>query len=126
MLTETPITTLAANTTRTIDFKEQLKELIPSLRKYAYTFTRNADDVADLVQDTLARAMDKQHLYQEENGFKSWVYTIMRNIFINSYRRRVKFPKWILKITSPAWRKRPGNIRPWPCSAPSLPSTCCP
>lgn len=50
--------------------------------------TSNRDNAADLVQDTTLKALDNRDKYAEGTNFKGWVFTIMRNIFINNYRRQ--------------------------------------
>lgn len=61
-----------------------------SLKTFAFNFTKNIDDADDLVQDTLLKAMRYANLYVEGTNLKAWLYTIMRNTFINDYRRMVK------------------------------------
>lgn len=53
-------------------------------------FTQNIDDADDLVQETMLKAIRYSKLYQEGTNLKGWLYTIMRNTFINDYRRMVK------------------------------------
>ncbi len=52
--------------------------------------TSNRDDAYDLLQDTTIKALDNEDKYAEGTNFKGWVFTIMRNIFINNYRRTVR------------------------------------
>ena len=52
--------------------------------------TSNRDDAYDLLQDTTLKALDNQDKYAENTNFKAWVMTIMRNLFINNYRRSVR------------------------------------
>ena len=61
----------------------------PSLCKFALSFTRNEDDANDLVQDTFVKALRYSTLYKEGTNLKAWLYTIMRNTFINDYRKMV-------------------------------------
>ena len=49
--------------------------------------TSNRDDAYDLLQDTTLKALDNSDKYVENTNFKGWVFTLMRNIFINNYRR---------------------------------------
>jgi len=58
-----------------------------SLEMFAQRFTQNYDDAADLVQDTIIKAIRYSYLYKEGTNLKGWLYTIMKNTFINSYRR---------------------------------------
>lgn len=53
----------------------------------ALQFTKNMDDANDLVQDTLLKAILNYRRFREGSNLKGWLYTIMKNIFINQYRR---------------------------------------
>ena len=58
-----------------------------NLLNFAYMLTSNRDDAYDLLQDTTLKALDNEDKYAKNTNFKGWVFTIMRNIFINNYRR---------------------------------------
>ncbi len=58
-----------------------------NMLNFAYMLTSNRDDAYDLLQDTTLKALDNEDKYAEGTNFKGWVFTIMRNIFINNYRR---------------------------------------
>jgi RNA polymerase sigma factor (sigma-70 family) len=60
------------------------------LKPYAITLTRDNERAKDLLQETIARALAYQHRYSTGTNIKAWLHTIMRNIFINDYRRNVK------------------------------------
>ncbi|TDQ11201.1 sigma-70 family RNA polymerase sigma factor [Pedobacter metabolipauper] len=60
------------------------------LESFALKFTRNMDDANDLVQDTLIKAIRYHNLYKEGTNLKAWLYTIMRNTFINDYRKDLR------------------------------------
>jgi RNA polymerase sigma-70 factor (ECF subfamily) len=62
---------------------------------YALMLTANRDDSWDLVQETILKSLDNQDKYVENVNFKGWVLTIMRNIFINDYRKTVNNRKII-------------------------------
>lgn len=74
----------------TSSFSDRLLALQDNLKSFAYTLTANRDDAEDLLQDTTLKALDNQDKYYENVNFKGWVFTIMRNIFINNYRRIVR------------------------------------
>lgn len=61
-----------------------------ALRPYAITLTRDQERAKDLFQETIARALTNKHHYQTGTNIKAWLHTIMRNIFINDYRRNMK------------------------------------
>ena len=62
-------------------------DLQSNLLNFAYMLTSNRDDAYDLLQDTTLKALDNEDKYADNTNFKGWVFTIMRNIFINNYRR---------------------------------------
>lgn len=71
-------------------FKQRLLGLQDNLYNFACQLTANRDAAQDLVQDTTLKVLDNQEKYVENVNFKGWVFTIMRNIFINNYRRQVR------------------------------------
>jgi RNA polymerase sigma-70 factor (ECF subfamily) len=62
-------------------------KLQSNLLNFAYMLTSNRDDAFDLLQDTTLKALDNEDKYDDSNNFKGWIFTIMRNTFINNYRR---------------------------------------
>lgn len=58
-----------------------------NLLNFAYMLTSNRDDAYDLLQDTTLKVLDNKDKYEENTNFRGWVFTIMRNLFINNYRR---------------------------------------
>lgn len=66
----------------------ELVRALPRLRRFAVTLTRNAADADDLVQETCEKVMTKAHLRPPQGRFDSWVYTMMRNIWIDEIRKR--------------------------------------
>lgn len=73
-----------------IDFKKTVQRETQSLRHYAYQLTRNVEDTNDLVQDTMLKALTYKDKFTDGTNLKGWLYTIMKNTFINNYRRMVK------------------------------------
>ena len=71
-------------------FQTKLLDLQSYLLNFAYTLTANRDDAYDLLQDTTLKALDNEDKYVDNTNFKGWVFTIMRNIFINNYRKVVR------------------------------------
>lgn len=71
-------------------FQSNLMSLQANLLNFAYMLTSNRDDAYDLLQDTTLKALDNADKYAEGTNFKGWVFTIMRNIFINNYRRGMR------------------------------------
>lgn len=70
-------------------FQNKLLDIQNNLLSFAYMLTSNRDDAYDLLQDTTLKALDNKEKYVENVNFKGWVYTIMRNLFINNYRQTV-------------------------------------
>ncbi|MBD5182566.1 MAG: RNA polymerase sigma factor [Bacteroidales bacterium] len=70
------------------NFETQLLSLQKNLLNFAYTLTQNRDDANDLLQDTTLKVLDSEEKYTETTNFKGWVFTIMRNLFINNYRHQ--------------------------------------
>lgn len=73
-----------------LEFNHQVVRQSGHLRSYAMNFTRNLADAEDLVQDTLMKAITYYNKFEDGTNLKGWLYTIMKNTFINNYRRIVK------------------------------------
>src|SRR6478735_2338991 len=74
----------------TIDFNQLLLNNTEFLKPFAVTLTRDNEIAKDLLQETMYRALANKEKYNVGTNIKAWLYTIMRNIFINNYRRRAK------------------------------------
>lgn len=74
----------------TIEFNTMVTRQADSLKLYALRFTHDAEDANDLVQDTILKALCYCNKFKEGTNLKGWLYTIMKNTFINKYRRFVK------------------------------------
>lgn len=74
----------------TNDFNCQLYSYKDSLQSFAFSFTRDNDDANDLVQDTMLKAINYAEHFKPGTNFKAWLYTIMKNTFINNYRRSTR------------------------------------
>lgn len=61
-----------------------------NLLRFAYSLTANKDDARDLLQDTTLKVLDNEDKYIENTNFKGWAMTVMRNIFINNYRKMMR------------------------------------
>ncbi len=73
-----------------VEFNQILVSNAEFLRPFAITLTRDAELAKDLFQETLYRALANREKYNSGTNIKAWLYTIMRNIFINNYRRKSK------------------------------------
>lgn len=74
----------------TVEFNQLLMSNADYLKPFAITLTRDTESAKDLLQETLYRALANKERYNVGTNIKAWLYTIMRNIFINNYRRNVK------------------------------------
>jgi RNA polymerase sigma factor (sigma-70 family) len=70
------------------DFNEMLLNNADYLKPFAFTLTRDNETAKDLMQETLFRALANKDKYNVGTNIKAWMYTIMRNIFINDYRKK--------------------------------------
>lgn len=74
----------------TTDLSQRLIAIQTNMFNFAYMLTSNRDDANDLVQDTALKVLSNQDKFSDNSNFKGWVLTIMRNIFINNYRKAVR------------------------------------
>jgi RNA polymerase sigma-70 factor (ECF subfamily) len=72
------------------EFQRRIEEEIPRLRRYARALTRNGSRCDDLVQDTLVRALAKEHLWQPGSNMRAWLFTIMHNQNVNGVRSAMR------------------------------------
>ncbi|KAA6330680.1 ECF RNA polymerase sigma factor SigH [termite gut metagenome] len=74
----------------TISFRKELESIQNELFRFAYKLTTNREDANDLLQETSLKALDNEDKYTPDTNFRGWMYTIMRNIFINNYRKIIR------------------------------------
>lgn len=77
----------------TFQFNTQLTNLRDSFQNYAYSLTQNGEDANDLVQETYLKALTYRDKFDPSTNLKAWMYTIMKNTFINNYRRETRVRK---------------------------------
>ena len=68
----------------------QIEPLIPSLRRYARALLRDRDAADDLVQSTLERALSRWRLRRDGGDLRAWMFTILRNLYLDQRRRAVR------------------------------------
>ena len=73
-----------------IEFYTSFDKLTSSLNAFAYNLTKNYEEARDLFQETAYRAITNRDKFNPGTNFKAWTFTIMKNIFINNYRKKVK------------------------------------
>jgi len=76
-------------------FEAEALPLLSGMYSAAYRLTRNPADAEDLVQETYLRAYRGFHQFQEGTNLKAWLYRILMNTFINSYRKRQREPQTV-------------------------------
>jgi RNA polymerase sigma-70 factor, ECF subfamily len=74
-------------------FERDVLPLLDQLYSAALRMTRNPADAEDLVQETFAKAFASFHQFREGTNLKAWLYRILTNTFINSYRKRQREPR---------------------------------
>jgi RNA polymerase sigma-70 factor (ECF subfamily) len=85
---EFDVSVVARPPSPTSPFEKKLVCHLASLQKSAWRFEKNHADCNDLVQDTLCRALEFQHKYDGSQNMEVWLFTIMKNLFIDRYRLR--------------------------------------
>lgn len=75
---------------KSLTFTKDLVGVQDDLFRFAYKLTSDREEANDLLQETSLKALDNEDKYTADTNFKGWVYTIMRNIFINNYRKVVR------------------------------------
>lgn len=74
----------------TLEFNGNLDKVANLLQSFAYNLTKNIEDAKDLFQETAFRALTNRDKFRDGTNFKAWTFTIMKNIFINNYRKKIK------------------------------------
>ena len=74
----------------TIEFYNKFTALDAIMHSFAYKLTKNSEDSRDLFQETMFRALKNKEKFRTGTNFKAWMLTIMKNIFINDYRKKMK------------------------------------
>jgi RNA polymerase sigma factor (sigma-70 family) len=74
----------------TLEFNEILLGNAEFLKPFAFNLTKDSESAKDLFQNTLYKALSNKEKYNADTNIRAWLFTIMRNIFINEYRRKTK------------------------------------
>ena len=75
----------------TLEFQHQLLHLQKHLNHFAFRLTLNTENARDLLQETNLKALNYCDRFERDSNFKAWTFTIMKNTFINNYRRQTNF-----------------------------------
>ena len=95
---------------RTIKFDSLVTKYSASLKPMALKLTRNTNDAQDLLQETALKALYNRDKFSKGTNMKAWLYTIMKNIFINDYRRKKKIQALLDYSAPPAFKGLSGTI----------------
>lgn len=74
----------------TTEFNQLVLVNYDFLKPFAFNLTKDNEDAKDLIQETLFKALANRDKYNWGTNIKAWMFTIMRNIFINDYRKKAK------------------------------------
>jgi RNA polymerase sigma-70 factor (ECF subfamily) len=80
-----------------IEFNSRILQEKSSLKNFALSLTHNIEDALDLLQDTYVKAITYREKFEDSTNIKAWLFTIMKNTFINAYRRNIKTKQLISK-----------------------------
>ncbi len=94
----------------TIEFYNKIDLITGSLNSFALNLTKNKDDAEDLFQETAFRAVSNKEKFRPGTNFKAWMFTIMKNIFINNYRKKTK-AKMVIDSTENLYYINSGKSR---------------
>lgn len=75
-------------------FTDEMTASLPALRRFAQSLCRQRDMADDLVQETMVRAWSSRHTFQPGSKFRPWVFTILRNQFYSTVRKRSRLTPW--------------------------------
>ena len=73
-------------------FEDQLLAHLDSLYNFAFRLSRNREEAQDLVQEASLRGFKSFHKFAQGTNFKAWMFTILRNVYINDYRKKIREP----------------------------------
>jgi RNA polymerase sigma-70 factor (ECF subfamily) len=77
------------------ELDEALRELIPRLRRFAVSLTRNASSADDLVQSTLERAITRWADKRSEGDLRAWLFSILYRQFLDAHRRSRRYARML-------------------------------
>ena len=89
---------------RTLRFERDALPYLDQLYAAAMRMTRNPQDAEDLVQETFAKAYAAFHQFNEGTNLKAWLYRILTNTFINTYRKKQREPQQSMSEDVEDWQ----------------------
>lgn len=81
---------MSASPATNLNFEYMVQKEIAAMKSLAMQLTKNTEDANDLVQETILKALRYKEKFSEGTNFKGWLFTILKNTFINNYRRMMK------------------------------------
>ena len=92
-----------------VQFQQKILGLQDNMFHFALYLTANRDEAKDLLQETILKALSNEEKFAENTNFKNWILTIMRNLFINNYRKMVGSQIFIGKTDNQYFLNIPHN-----------------
>lgn len=90
-----------------MDISNQIQNSTSGLQAFALRLTKNPYDAEDLLQETIFLALKHSDKFRGGTNFNAWVKTIMRNTFINNYRKNKRFMKYVSQKISSYFYDKP-------------------
>ena len=84
----------------TQEFNHSILGMETKLKYFAYSLTTDREEAKDLLQETYLKAITYKDLFVHQTNLKAWMYTIMKNTFINNYRKNVKMKTTVDKTAN--------------------------
>jgi len=91
------------------DLRNEVVEIVPELKRYARMLTAAEDQAEDLVQDCVERALRKSDLFEPGTNSRAWMFTMMRNLFINGKRREKVSARYLDSVVHNAPQSEPAR-----------------
>jgi len=73
-----------------LEFNNRVVKFVENMEPIALNLTKDMEDARDLLHETMYKAFTNRDKFKDGTNLKAWLYTIMKNIFINNYRRQKK------------------------------------
>lgn len=96
------------------DFETELVSEVPHLKNYALSLTQDPSDANDLVQDSILKALEKKHQFRRGTYMRRWLFTILRNRFLDGWRKTDRRGTHIpIENCRPSGLSQPGSQEHW-------------
>ena len=95
---------------KSLSFRKDLVGVQEELLRFAYKLTTDREEANDLLQETSLKALDNEDKYMPDTNFKGWMYTIMRNIFINNYRKVLRDQTYVDQTDNQFYLNQGNNL----------------